>query len=343
MGASRGGPCSANTVCCIDLGLVKRWRLDDAAAAVDSDSAAGAEQQTWRLQKKQKRREQQPLRYIEYKEGKSVMGTVRYASLHSHLGLELSRRDDLESLAYVLVYLAVGQLPWQSRHVLRADPNAIAVADANEKERERLSPRVQKHVLFEQIGACKRRTSTAKLCDRLPEQLALFLDVVRALEFDEEPPYSLLFVCCFPASCLLLRLCPQLPFTRDLQHTGVRYGVRVVGTVLHCVCAQDLLLSAYSAQFGGHMCYALVPPPPAAASTSHVDADDSDRKRTRQPRDKDIVSYVAPDWRFDWVLHLRGDAQFQGIRQKASEILALEQQQQQQQRATSVGRSLECS
>lgn len=215
MGASRGGPCSANTVCCIDLGLVKRWRLDD-AAAVDSDSASGTEQ-TRRLQKKQKRREQQPLRHIEYKEGKSVMGTVRYASLHSHLGLELSRRDDLESLAYVLVYLAVGQLPWQSRHILRADPNAVAIADANEKERERLSPRVQKHVLFEQIGACKRRTSTAKLCDRLPEQLALFLDVVRALEFDEEPPYSLLFVCYFPG---LLSSPPPLPL--PLPSTAIR-------------------------------------------------------------------------------------------------------------------------
>ncbi|KAI7752818.1 hypothetical protein M8C21_001290 [Ambrosia artemisiifolia] len=118
----------------VDLGLATRWR----------DASSGL--------------------HVEYDQRPDVFrGTVRYASVHAHLGRTGSRRDDLESLAYTLVFLLRGRLPWQG---FQGENKGFLV--------------------------CKKKmaTSPETLCSFCPAPFRNFVEYVVNLKFDEEPNYA---------------------------------------------------------------------------------------------------------------------------------------------------------
>lgn len=115
-----------------------------------------------------KYRDPKSQQHIPYRENKSLTGTARYASINAHLGVEQSRRDDLEAIGYVLMYLNRGQLPWQG-------------LQANTKEEK-----------YHKIMESKRSTSIETLCKGYPAVFASYLNYCRALRFEDRPDYAYL-------------------------------------------------------------------------------------------------------------------------------------------------------
>ncbi|KAK4405009.1 Casein kinase-like protein HD16 [Sesamum angolense] len=118
----------------IDLGLASRWK----------DASSG--------------------QHVEYDQRPDIFrGTIRYASVHAHLGRTGSRRDDLESLAYTLIFLIKGRLPWQG---YQGDNKSFLV--------------------------CKKKMATSPelMCCFCPPPFKQFLEAVTNMKFDEEPNYS---------------------------------------------------------------------------------------------------------------------------------------------------------
>jgi len=107
-------------------------------------------------------------KHISFRENKKLTGTARYASIPTHIGIEQSRRDDMESLGYVIIYFLRGSLPWQG---LKANG------------------RKQK---YEKIMEKKMNTPIVSLCKNLPEEFQAYIKYTRALRFEDQPDYAYL-------------------------------------------------------------------------------------------------------------------------------------------------------
>ncbi|CAI0385798.1 unnamed protein product [Linum tenue] len=115
-----------------------------------------------------KYRDLQTHKHIPYRENKNLTGTARYASVNTHLGIEQSRRDDLESLGYVLMYFIRGSLPWQG-------------LKAGTKKQK-----------YDKISEKKVSTSIESLCKSYPSEFVSYFHFCRALRFEDKPDYSYL-------------------------------------------------------------------------------------------------------------------------------------------------------
>jgi serine/threonine protein kinase len=101
--------------------------------------------------------------HIPYKDNKLLTGTARFSSIYTHLGIEQSRRDDLEGIIYTLIYFYKGNLPWQN------------INNCNEKILEK-----------------KINISIDSLCEGMPIEFNDLLSYVRSLQFDEKPDYEMM-------------------------------------------------------------------------------------------------------------------------------------------------------
>jgi hypothetical protein len=100
--------------------------------------------------------------HIKFGKTNNLIGSYNYASVNSHKHFELSRRDDLESLGYMLIYFYMGELEWRN-----------SFHSSNENEIISLKESVQMN-------------------NKYPLVLLNYMKYIRNLEFDETPNYSII-------------------------------------------------------------------------------------------------------------------------------------------------------
>jgi serine/threonine protein kinase len=108
------------------------------------------------------------LKHYEMGTNRSLIGTARYCSINALSGFDQSRRDDLESISYVLLYFLRGNLPWQGLPVKNKDDK------------------------YGRILEKKKNTDSNLLCSGFPNQFNIFVDYTRNLKYEDNPDYAFL-------------------------------------------------------------------------------------------------------------------------------------------------------
>mmetsp|Transcript_25428 Transcript_25428/g.72442 ORF Transcript_25428/g.72442 Transcript_25428/m.72442 type:complete len:369 (+) Transcript_25428:189-1295(+) len=107
-------------------------------------------------------------KHVPYSEGNGFSGTLLYCSINAQEGIQQSRRDDLQALGYSLMYLVLGQLPWQS------------LQGGTREDTDKM------------LRECKSSTTVAALCSGCPEPFAVYLVYSQGLRFEDRPDYAYL-------------------------------------------------------------------------------------------------------------------------------------------------------
>eukprot|EP01064_Diplonema_japonicum_P034416 TRINITY_DN7114_c1_g3_i1.p1 TRINITY_DN7114_c1_g3~~TRINITY_DN7114_c1_g3_i1.p1 ORF type:complete len:1538 (+),score=388.38 TRINITY_DN7114_c1_g3_i1:59-4672(+) len=105
--------------------------------------------------------------HIKFRLGRPMIGTSRYVGLNTHRGYEPSRRDDLEAIGYMFLYLLRGRLPWQG----------LTCGNSKRKRNEL-------------IHAGKESTALSELCHGYSPAFLRFIQYCRSLEYEETPDYD---------------------------------------------------------------------------------------------------------------------------------------------------------
>ena len=109
-------------------------------------------------------------KHIQFKNLRLIYGSLRYLSINGNKGYEQSRRDDLESLGYMLIYLATGYLPWLKVEILDTET-------------------IKKYIIAYKM---KKSYTAEKLCTGLPKEMATYLNYCKELYFEQDPDYNYL-------------------------------------------------------------------------------------------------------------------------------------------------------
>ncbi|CDW79713.1 serine threonine protein kinase [Stylonychia lemnae] len=102
----------------------------------------------------------------------NVVGTALFASINAHNGRDLSRRDDIESLVYTLIYLCQGTLPWKN------------INEKKKKERHQI-------IMFMKDTISSSRDHQQNL-NFVPVEIFQMLSYCQELQFDDKPNYTYL-------------------------------------------------------------------------------------------------------------------------------------------------------
>ena len=103
------------------------------------------------------------------KADRNIIGTMRYISMNTHQGYEQGRRDDLESLFYIIIYFMKGELPWQNL---------------------KSKTRAEKYSKIFEIK--KKVTENGELVEELPLEMGKILEYILGLNFAEKPNYLMM-------------------------------------------------------------------------------------------------------------------------------------------------------